>query len=224
MKHILKSVAGCFPSSKLANVIKFLELLDQNRKYSRQFSLSVWEFPFYLRDLSLHGVSENELRALFYSGIVRIADCSTGNESKLVELDSLPLHEIPNNFLVALSDFELHSAGSVDNHSHNSPVVAKPKWDIHVRELSFCGNLVKKFKWSAVNQEAVLAAFEEEGWPPWIYDPLKPSTDFDTRRRLHDTIRCLNQRHRLQLLSFHGDGTGEGVSWQSSKKENGSLA
>jgi hypothetical protein len=60
----------------------------------------------------------------------------------------------------------------------------------------------------------VLNAFEEEGWPARIDDPLPPHSDQDPKRRLNDTIKCLNRKQVRELLRFHGDGSGEGILWE----------
>ncbi len=89
-----------------------------------------------------------------------------------------------------------------------------PHWDAMRRELLIGGQVVKRFRVPAPNQEAVLAAFEEEGWPHRVYDPLPPEDEKDAKRRLNETIKRLN-RHRLaRVIRFHGDGTGEGVFWE----------
>ena len=80
--------------------------------------------------------------------------------------------------------------------------------------LGINGTTVKRFRWTAANQETILAAFEEEGWPHRIDDPLPPQPDQDSKRRLSDTIKCLNRKQINQLIHFHGDGTGEGVIWE----------
>ncbi len=89
-----------------------------------------------------------------------------------------------------------------------------PTWDTQKRELRVDAVTVKRFKWPAANQESVLAVFEEEGWPPRIDDPLPPHPDQDSKRRLSDTIKCLNRKQANHLIHFHGDGTGEGVTWE----------
>ena len=71
------------------------------------------------------------------------------------------------------------------------------------------------FSRAARNQEIILGAFEEEGWPYRIDDPLPPSGNVEPKRRLHDTIKWLNRDHEAQVLAFIGDGTGEGVRWKS---------
>jgi|GEM_PF-606840 len=90
---------------------------------------------------------------------------------------------------------------------------AAPSWDAQRRELRVNQVLVKYFKWPAVNQQTILAAFEEERWPPRIDDPLPPKPEQDRKRRLHDAVKCLNRNQSQPLIRFHGDGTGEGVRW-----------
>ena len=47
-----------------------------------------------------------------------------------------------------------------------------PSWDAQRRVLQLGNELVKLFRVPAPNQEAVLSAFEEEGWPFRVDDPL----------------------------------------------------
>lgn len=91
---------------------------------------------------------------------------------------------------------------------------SRPAWDAERRCLRFNGMTVKHFKWTAQNQEAILSAFEEEGWPPRIDDPLPPQPDQDSKRRLSDTIKCLNRKQDNPIVRFRGNGTGEGIIWE----------
>jgi hypothetical protein len=60
-----------------------------------------------------------------------------------------------------------------DGQAHGS---LKPTWDWDRQELRLGNTVVKRFKVPAVNQQLVLSAFEEEGWPVRIDDPLPPPT------------------------------------------------
>ncbi len=91
---------------------------------------------------------------------------------------------------------------------------SQPCWNSCDRTLRVGDDVVKHFKWRAANQEAILNAFEEEGWPPRVDDPLPPQVDQDAKRRLSDTIKGLNKKQIQQLIRFHGDGTGEGITWE----------
>jgi hypothetical protein len=89
----------------------------------------------------------------------------------------------------------------------------KPSWDPELRELRMCGVVVKRFARRAVNQERILAVFEEEGWPYRIDDPLLP-TGICPKARLRDTVKHLNRQNGSRLIRFGMDGTGEGVIWR----------
>ncbi len=88
-----------------------------------------------------------------------------------------------------------------------------PKWDGTIRQLSVSGRLVKQFRLPATNQETILKALEEDGWPPRVDDPLPSRHGGDRRARLHDAIKGLNRNQIHRLLSFKGDGTGCGILW-----------
>ena len=60
----------------------------------------------------------------------------------------------------------------------------------------------------------ILSCFQESGWPVRIDDPLPPQAEQDSKRRLSDTIKCLNRKQVAPLMHFRGDGTGEGVIWE----------
>ena len=68
-----------------------------------------------------------------------------------------------------------------------------PKWDAELRELRLGSQLLRRFRQRASCQEAILSAFEEEGWPARIDDPLPPKSGHDAKRRLHSTIENLNR-------------------------------
>jgi hypothetical protein len=102
-------------------------------------------------------------------------------------------------------------------------VLQIPHWNCDRRELWFGSKLVKQFRQCSTNQETILAAFEEEGWPSSIDDPLTPQPKQDPKRRLHDTIRSLNQRQKHRLIRFLGDGTGQGVIWEAIGPPDGSA-
>jgi hypothetical protein len=109
----------------------------------------------------------------------------------------------------------LENGSPADNHANGTTHVAgKPRWDGARRELSLNGTVVKRFRVPAQNQEVILNAFEEEGWPDHIDDPLPGSDDIDPLTRLHDAINRLNGRQTHRLLHFSGNGTGTGVSWE----------
>jgi hypothetical protein len=95
-----------------------------------------------------------------------------------------------------------------------SPECVTPKWDRDRQELRVGARVVKRFRVPAASQEAILAAFEEESWPPRIDDPLPPRSDQSPKRRLQETIKSLNRNQRHSLIRFSGDGNAQGVLWE----------
>lgn len=89
-----------------------------------------------------------------------------------------------------------------------------PSYNPETGRLVVGERIVKWFRTPAPNQRAVLAAFEEEGWPERINDPLVPAPEIAIKERLGDTIRSLNRNQLEPLIRFRGDGTGKGVLWE----------
>jgi hypothetical protein len=89
-----------------------------------------------------------------------------------------------------------------------------PSWDAERRILRLGGCIVKRFKVPSPTQQAILTAFQEEGWPPAIDDPLPPHVEQDPKRRLRNTVQSLNANQKNSLLHFRGDGSGERVLWE----------
>ena len=94
-----------------------------------------------------------------------------------------------------------------------APCTPVPCWDGRLRTLRWKDFLVKRYRVPAINQERILTALQEEGWPSRIDDPLPPAREIDPKARLHDAIKGLNRNCVHALLCFHGDGTGRGLIW-----------
>jgi hypothetical protein len=91
----------------------------------------------------------------------------------------------------------------------------RPLWDRQRRVLSFDGAPVIRFDRRSPNQQSILDAFQDAGWPERIEDPLGAADEIPAAARLHDTIKCLNRRlGRTAPFRFAGDGTGCGVRWE----------
>jgi len=209
-----------------------LALLLEARSYAEQTNSSHWEFAVETRQLLRLGLSENDLRFLVrtqyldYAQEVKIAGCFSRQFRPTCALSITRRTcfvltgkgiEAALNSFVAPS----RSASNGDSTNRSSRVALTqevspiPVWETDRRVLSFGGQIVKHFKRRAVNQELILTAFQEEGWPTRILDPLSPHPSHDVKRRLSDTIKFLNRCQRNELISFHGDGSGEGVIWRT---------
>ncbi len=89
-----------------------------------------------------------------------------------------------------------------------------PRYNKEERVFSWGAHLLKCFRQPAGNQELILAAAEELGWPEWFDDPLPRAPGTNPKRRLHDTIQDLNRRQRIYLVHFKGEGNGTGIGWE----------
>ena len=90
----------------------------------------------------------------------------------------------------------------------------KPVWNGQRRILLLGKRTVKQFKVPSAAQEAILDAFQEEGWPSAIDDPLPPMAEQEPKRRLHCTIQSLNRSQVNVLIRFRGDGSGSRIVWE----------
>jgi hypothetical protein len=89
-----------------------------------------------------------------------------------------------------------------------------PHWDKDHGELWFGSVLVKRFGQRAANQEAILDAFEEEGWPRFIFNPISPKDDLDDQVRLRRAVTRLNEAQSHPLIRLHVVRGGEEISWE----------
>lgn len=212
-------------------------------KYAQQVGSDPWEFAVEIDQLVALGLTPNDFRLLVRAGVVthqREVTLEGENGRQFQTAGDLTYCE-RSCFLLTESGVELaqqlHQAnpalvsivskasteGVSKNGSGKTNGTGKsaetaqatvPIWDSERRELRFDDAVVKHYKWVAVNQQAVLCAFEEEGWPPRIDDPLPPHEEQDSKRRLADTIKCLNRKQCHAVIHFRGDGTGEGIIWE----------
>jgi hypothetical protein len=58
----------------------------------------------------------------------------------------------------------------------------------------------------------VLDAFERQGWPERVADPLPAESGVDYAAWLRNTVKNLNRG--LGGIKFHADGTKHGIRWE----------
>ncbi len=138
-----------------------------------------------------------------------------GVERSSANHGGIAMSVVADNLRSSFDDADLAADSQMDLPSGaRSGPAAIPHWDGKTRTFSVGEHLIKRFRVPAPNQEAVLEAFQEEGWPTVIDDPLSPVLDCEPKRRLRDTIKRLNLNQVTRFIRFRADGTGEGVAWE----------
>lgn len=218
-----------------------LELLDRAYQAAVDIDCDPWEMAVEIADLRRAGLSLTDLRWLVRKGFAQHAQEVTqpGEEQRAFHSPrGVAFTRRTCLMLTGQGATLLRQTASLPRPplSVAAPAIARadlpqssaapqceplPHWDGDLMELRVGGQLVKQFKVPAPNQEMVLSAFEEEGWPARIDDPLPPVPDQDSKRRLHDTINSLNRNQKQPLIRFLGDGSGQGVRWVAGSRVQG---
>lgn len=208
-----------------SRIVLGLSMLYEAEMLARETRTDSWQFAVEIGELCTAGLQHADLRWLASEGYVEHAEETTrpsDPKRDFVRVGSLSLG--PSTcFVLTSRGLELAQAHSgsvhraaritdVDSQRCGKPGVC-PVWDGYRRELRVQDRLIKKFRLPAENQERILAAFQEDGWPARIDDPLSRAYEIDPKCRLHESIRALNRNQTLPLLRFSGDGTGQGVLW-----------
>ena len=206
-----------------------LSLLLQAHDYAEELEQDPWDLAVELNVLRAAKLSNSDLRWLIGMGYVEHAveiTCPTDRtrqfrRTSLVSFSEPTCVVLSRSGVIAAQEFCASEALPLNDAAPAACRVVTadeplplPKWDDQRRQLRVGAEVVKEFKLPSPNQETVLMAFEEDGWPPRIDDPLPPLPQLDPRRRLHDTIKALNRKQKTTLLRFMGDGSGEGIRWE----------
>ncbi len=218
---------GCLAHLRLA-MLELLKAYD----YARDSRRDIWQFGVNLASLQRYDLTETDCRWLVTMGYAEHAREITRQNDSTRQFRCAVNLSFSRRTCLTLTDFGASMIREIVGLQHVSSTAAdlamphhthldpRPHWDNDRHELRLFGKVVKRFKWPAANQEMLLMAFQEEGWPVRIDDPLPPQHDQNSKRRLHDAIKCLNRNQKTRLLHFRGDGTGEGACWELVGEDN----
>ncbi len=210
-----------------------LVALLEAREYADELETSYWDFAVELPQLRQLGISRSDLRWLAGRGLVETAIEVTLGGDACRSFRRPPRLLFCKKACFVLTPIGAEAARKLRDNSPSSSISLErsklaptalaiaatpeplvPKWDRDRQELKIGSVVIKQFKVPAANQETILAAFEEEGWPARIDDPLPPHDEQSPKRRLQETIKSLNRNQKRPLLRFLGDGSGQGVRWE----------
>lgn len=210
-----------------------LELLLRAYRYAADTGRNIWEFAVEISELFDAGLARSDLRWLVCKGYTDHGRERTvpGQSGRDIERTGGLVFSRRTCFILTPdgAQFAARLLGMPGNgrrqdvasdrvfmalEAGGATPQPQPSWDRDRHRLLVGADLVKEYKVPSPNQETILTAFEEDGWPPRIDDPLPMAPSIEPKRRLQDTIKSLNRNQRQRLLRFMGDGTGEGVRWE----------
>jgi len=219
---LLQSIGESLEQAGDAVLDSFVRLFRAHQ-FAEECNRSPWEFAIEIRQLQRTGITTEEIRWLIGKNLVDHAEENSSLGQVTRTFQSSGGFRLSEKSCLILTEFGVCAAEYTIDSIRSKPVTASidsenanvsPRWDTVRHELRLGNVLVKKFKWRAANQEAILNAFEEDGWPAHIDDPLTQDPNMNPKRRLSDAIKCLNRKQQNSLIRFCGDGTGEGVLWE----------
>jgi hypothetical protein len=213
-------------------------MLHEALTYSQDVEVSKWDFALEIKSLRSERVTDSDLRWLSCKGYVEHADETTLPTQDRRSFRPSGNFTLSENSCFVLTEDGLRIAQQILNGSPTSfphvadrdaaesngkparggttgePASGEVVWDVKRRELRVGTQLIKRFRVPAPNQESILSAFQEEGWPPRIDDPLSQAPGIYPKQRLHAAINSLNRNQKITLLRFRGDGNGSGICWE----------
>jgi hypothetical protein len=200
------------------SIVVALTLLRQAHAAALELHHDPWEFAIGLLELLAAGLNSTAVRWLVASGLAEHA-----LERVRPAADRRSFRRMANFALTRRSCFVATDAGlrlldrcnARNDSGQKGPANVVPRWDEGRRQLWYRDRLVKWYRTPAASQETILPAFQEDGWPPRIDDPLGWVACLDPHERLHEAVKGLNRGQAERLLEFHRDGTGEGVTWKA---------
>lgn len=202
------------------NVVSGFNRLVSASRYALSIGVDARQLAVSWGELSALGLSTTDLRWMVLGKLVEHhVEVEQGSDSTRwfvpggwVQFDESSCFVLTEEGLhFAIDTLDAHTA------AQNSPIVrldTEVRWDSTLRELKVDGELVKRFTRPAPNQEIVLAAFEEEGWPMCIDDPLPPARACHPSERLRNTVKSLNRNQIDDRLSFLATRNGTGIRWE----------
>jgi len=199
-----------------------LKLLMEAAALAEAHKSDNWEFAIEIGHLFIHGINVNEVRRLVAMGVAEAGVETTSFGATARQFRRIHSLTLPPKACLILKGTKPGEPLDFVSETVREPKLAsniatlRPRWDRQVRTLFIAVQVVKRYAVPAVCQVAVLNAFEEEGWPTYVDDPIPPSNGQDPKLRLHNTINALNRSHltRSQLIRFKGNGDGQGVCWE----------
>ena len=98
---------------------------------------------------------------------------------------------------------------------HVAGALIVPFYDVAQRILWYAGRLVKRLRQQADVQEIVLRAFQRQGWPRALKNPLPKGSTIPMEARLHAVVRRLMNAQKEARIRFFRNGTKCMICWEA---------
>ncbi len=204
----------------------FLKALREALDYAHDLRTSRWEFAVEWDAMRRFGVTPSDLRWLAGRGLIEsrleVTQLSSPQRSfqpcqpmMLSKRTCFVLTDAGEELLAGVRPLGGVRLGAewpeCDSPSDTSADAMLPQWDHDRLELRVGSTVLRQFKLPSADEERVLAAFEELGWPHRIGCPLSAGGEY---QRLVECVAALNWRQRQPLLHFGCSEQGLEVSWE----------
>ena len=185
--------------------------LERAIRYAERAHCDLGRFAVRFEELMRLGLDELDVRFLVEADCVRQLERTAGESGEVRSLQpattGVPLEASAyvitaggQRFLREIDVEREREDGEAQQKQQSAPTPRVrrseqpwPSWDRSRRCLFVGGLLVKRFRQRAPNQELVLDAFTEEGWPVSIDDPLPFSRELNPAHRLASTAARLSR-------------------------------
>jgi hypothetical protein len=201
----------------LAELLRAYHLAHQQQE-------DLWQFAVGITGLQRAGLTDTELRGLVSRGYAEHAlECTQPDSKtrcfrqvrnlKFTEDSCFVLTEAGCALAERVGGGEQAGPAAAGSSAHSAPGLV-PCWDRLRRSLLLGAEVIKEFRRPAPAQETILDAFQEEGWPAGIDNPLGSAAGRLAEERLHDAINKLNAGQQTRRLHFRSTNGGQGVLWR----------
>ncbi len=205
-----------------------LALLLQAFDLARDAGCDISEFAVEIHRLESLGLTIDHLRWIIAKGFARhlVEVTEDGNDKRVFHPAKNRFHK--HSCLLLLDNGAEFARGvcrkgrrpasapqqSRDNRDgqRRTATSVRPRWNSETRELKFRSEILIAYSRAAPIQHAALDKFEATGWKR-VIDVRSFLKGPNIKNSLHNTIRALNSRQRVQRLAFAADGTGFGIRW-----------
>jgi hypothetical protein len=182
-----------------------LLLLSEALAAAREAKMDRWQFALELSVFMQGAIDFTALRELLCDRAIEHGIETTKLAARKRTFSRLRSLAIPPG-----SCFVLCDQTPISMSTTNSAEV--PVWDANARTLTYRNEIIKRFRVPAKSQERVLAAFQSQGWPEYIENPLNIDAK-GSKHGLHNTINSLNRHRQCAAIQFVGNGNGTHIGW-----------